>query len=456
MRKTIEVIGAKHNNLKNISVEIPRDKLIVVTGISGSGKSSLAFDVIYGEAQRRFLGSISNFAKSRISQVKKPNVESVKGLSPVIAIEQKKMNNNPRSTIGTVTDINDYLRLLYAAVGVGSCPVCGRELKQITSSYIAEHVSSLKKGTVAEFISPYERVYGDDYETTFNDIRKKGYKKLLIDGKPISLSDKIKLDNSVDHKIEIVVDRYTISKNIHLQIAKSIESAIVSLNSIYIRVEIENSGEGTATDSFYENFGCPEHHYVLCELQPFHFSFNTPSGACKTCLGVGKTHVVEARFLVSGPEKSIRKGALKNIFFNSSSPDSYRSCMMYSLSVKYGFSLDIPFNELPEDIKDIIFYGTKGEKVKMLQPDFSTKRNWIIGREFPFQGIVHEVTNWYRSYIRRTTSDELMEPNFIKDTMIEKECPDCKGARLEKQRLSVIIDQKGQEKCQKWAEKVPY
>ncbi len=442
VRTSIEVSGAKQNNLKNISLEIPRDRLVVITGVSGSGKSSLAFDVVYGEAQRRFLDSISNFAKSRISQVKKPKVDFVRGLSPVIAIEQKKGNSNPRSTVGTVTDINDYLRLLFSTVGVGRCPECGHELKQISAAHMAEHISSLPKGTVVELRAPLYKIYGEGYEYVLNKVREKGYKKLIVDGESLDLSDKLELDDEKNYQIEIIIDRFTVRPDVYIQIAKSIEAAMVSLSEeLFIKVAIV--GEGAAAyEGFYKDFGCPQHHYSLCEMQPFHFSFNSPHSACNTCLGVGRSYVVEPRFLILNPEKSIMRGALKNTMFNPSGKDSYRSAIVYSLSVKYNFSLETPFNELSKEVHDLLFYGTKGEKVKMLEPPFSTKKNWIVGREFPFRGFVNDIESWYRNFIRKSISNEMMEPDFIKDTMIEKVCPECNGARLKKQRLEVTIDGK--------------
>jgi len=436
VRTTIEVSGAKQNNLKNVTLEIPRDKLIVITGVSGSGKSSLAFDVIYGEAQRRFLDSISNFAKARISQVKRPKVDFVRGLSPVIAIEQKKTNSNPRSTVGTVTDIQDYLRLLYATVGVGHCPVCGLQLKQAPAGRIAERVLTLREGAVIELRAPLYKVYGEDWAFVLNRTREKGYKKLMVDGQPYDLSDEGSLDDGLVHEVEIVIDRFTVRSDVYIQVAKSIEAALLSLNEdLYIRLEVI----GGAAGSFYEGIGCPEHHYTICEMQPFHFSFNTPASACDTCFGVGRSHVVEPRFLIIHPEKSIMRGALKNTLFNPAGKDSYRTAIVYSLSEQYGFSLNTPFNELSSEVHDILFYGTKGEKITMVQPPFASKKNWIIGREFPFQGFVHDLEHWYRHYIRRSMANEVFEPDFIKDTMIETVCPDCNGARLRKQRLNIRV-----------------
>lgn len=230
VRTTIEISGAKQNNLKNVSVEIPRDKLTVITGVSGSGKSSLAFDVLYGEGQRRFLDSISNFAKGRISQLKKAKVDYVRGLSPVIAIEQKKSNNNPRSTVGTVTDINDYLRLLYSTAGIGECPECGHPLKQLSAAQIAERIASLPTGTVMELRAPVYKIFGEDYNYTFNNLREKGFKNLLVNGEPFSLADKRELDEKQEYKMELIIDRFTLKNDTYIQLTKTIESAMLALD----------------------------------------------------------------------------------------------------------------------------------------------------------------------------------------------------------------------------------
>ncbi|WP_151736213.1 excinuclease ABC subunit UvrA [Paenibacillus tengchongensis] len=436
IRSTIEISGARQNNLRNISLEIPRDKLTVITGVSGSGKSSLAFDVLYGEGQRRFLDSISNFAKSRISQIKKAKVDAVRGLSPVIAIEQKKGNHNPRSTVGTVTDIHDYLRLLFATAGTGHCPECSHPLRQLSAAQIAEQVSALPEGTVIELRAPVYKIYGEDYSYTFGELRKKGFKHLLIDGAPAALSEELELDERQQYMVEIIIDRFTLKADTYIQLAKSIEAAMLALDEdIMIKVEVL----GGAPRGFYERSGCPEHHVFLCDMQPFHFSFNAAGSACHTCLGVGMSYVVEPRFLVVAPEKSINRGALKNTVFSPSSKDTYRSVIMYSLSQKYGFSLDTPFNELPSDIHNLLFFGSQGELVPMVQPPDAGKRNWITGRDRPFGGFVHELENWYKHYIRKSASGEAAEPTFIKDCMIEKVCPECRGARLKPQRLQVTV-----------------
>ncbi|MDP4088336.1 MAG: excinuclease ABC subunit UvrA, partial [Bacillota bacterium] len=436
VRTTIEISGAKQNNLKNVSVEIPRDRLTVITGVSGSGKSSLAFDVIYGEGQRRFLDSISTFAKSRISQLKKAKVDYVRGLSPVIAIEQKKGNNNPRSTVGTVTDINDYMRLLYSTAGIGRCPECGLPLKQFSAAQIAEHISTLPAGTAVELRAPVYKIFGEDYDYTFHTLREKGYKNLLVDGEPFSLAEKRELDERRDYKIELIIDRFTLKQDTYIQLTKTIEAAMLALDEdIMIKVEVS----GGVNPSFYDGFACPEHHFSLCELQPFHFSFNSPASACHTCMGVGMSYVVEPRFLIVAPERSINKGALKNTVYNPAGKDSYKTVVMYSLSHKYNFSLDTPFRDLPKHIHDILFYGTKGEVVEMMQPPFSQKKNWMVGRDRPFWGFVHELEHWYKQYIRKSSTTEAFEPDFIKECMIEKVCPECSGARLKTQRLQVTV-----------------
>ena len=439
-RTTIEVIGAKQNNLKNISVEIPQDKLTVITGVSGSGKSSLAFDIIYGEAQRRFLRSVTNFAKSRIGQLKKPKVDYVRGLSPVIAIEQKKGNNNPRSTVVTVTDINDYLRLLFATIGTGKCPLCGHVLELITSARMAECIASLPQGTVIELYTTAKKVYGEDYEFLFEKIRKKGFKSLLIDGQLFDLSEKpYELVEGKDYLIEIVLDRLTVKSEIYLQVTKSIETAVTMLeDEVMIRLNIPEGQVGANNDVLC-NLGCPKHHYILCELQPYHFSFNVPASACETCMGVGSSHMAEPRFLVANSHKSIMKGALHNVLFNSQSPNSYRTVMIYSLAEKYGFSLDTPFDEYPENIRNILFYGTNGESVTMIQPPFIQKRNWIVGRSFPFRGFINELESWYRKYIHRAGNADTYEPSYVKEAMVEMVCPDCHGSRLKTSRLGITV-----------------
>jgi len=447
VRDKIEVIGANQNNLKNVDVEIPRDKLTVVTGVSGSGKSSLVFDVIYGEGQRRFLDSISNFAKGRINQVKKPNVKYVRGLSPVVSIEQKKGNFNPRSTVGTVTDIQDYLRLLYATAGVGECPVCGYELTPVNAARMAEHISSLPNGTVVELRAPINKIPGTDFNYLFDIIRKKGYKRLLVDGEPFDLSDKRKLDEDRDYKMEIIIETFTLKSGMHIHISKTITAAMVSLDDdIVICVEIlsfpdsiDKKAAKKISEDFYKKYTCPQHHYILCELQSFHFSFNVDGSACSTCRGIGKSHVVEPRFLIDDPEKSISEGCIRQSVMKKPFKNSYRWVFIYSVAKHYGINLNTPFNKLSKAHREILLYGTNGEQIKMLQPPEMKKPNWLASnnQSRAWGGFVNEVKWWYSGWIRNT--GDTWDPEYIKDVMIETICPDCGGARLKKQRLSVKV-----------------
>ena len=438
IRETIEVIGANQNNLKNVDVEIPRDKLTVVTGVSGSGKSSLVFDVIYGEGQRRFLESISNFAKGRINQVKKPNVKYVRGLSPVVSIEQKKGNFNPRSTVGTVTDIQDYLRLLYATVGIGECPVCGYQLKPVNAARMAEHISSLPTGTIVELRAPVSKIPGTDFAYLFDVIRKKGYKRLLVDGEPFDLSEKRELDEDTHYDMEIILETFTLKPGMHIHIAKTISAAMVSLDDdIVIRTEILSPVANEVSEAFYKKYSCPAHHYILCELQAFHFSFNVEGSACNTCHGIGKSHVVEPRFLIDNPEKSVADGCFRQSVMKKPFKQGYRWVMIYSVAQHYGVNLYTPFNNLKEEHRNILLYGTNGEQVEMVEPPELKKHNWMVGRQRSWGGMIGDLNWWYNGWVRK--QDGSWDPDFIKDVMVETTCPDCGGARLKKQRLSVKV-----------------
>ena len=437
-RPYIEVIGAKQNNLKNVSVDIPHNKLTVITGVSGSGKSSLAFDVIYGEAQRRFMKSLSNAAKSRMGQIKKPNVDYVRGLSPVIAIDQKRGNHNPRSTIGTITDINDYLRLLYATSGTGKCPECGYVLEQVSASRLAESISTLPPGTSVKIYVAVKKLYGENYDFLFKRIRKWGYSKLFLDGQPYDLTEMpFEPDEQKDYHMEVLLETVTANSELSLQTAKAIDAAISGLeDDLLLRLEI--SGGHTL-----RHIGCAKHNYVLCELKPLHFSFNVAEGACETCMGIGTSYVAEPRFIVKKPQKSINKGALHPRVFDPHSPQQYPAVFIYSAAQRYGFSLDTPFEEYPEDVRNLLFYGNDGERIEMLNPPHFPKTHWLVGSMRAFRGIVKDLESEHRNANRQLDSgDRAHVSNITKDVMVEKICPVCDGMRLKKSRLAITLGDK--------------
>ena len=441
----IEVIGAKQNNLKNISVEIPHNKLTVITGVSGSGKSSLAFDVVYGEAQRRFLRSLSNAAKARLGQIKKPNVDYVRGLSPVIAIDQKKGNHNPRSTIGTITDINDYLRLLYATSGVGKCPKCDYALEPVNASRLAESISMLPKGTSVKIYMAVKKVYGESYDYLFKKIRKKSYNQMFLDGQPYDLTEMpFEPDEQKNYHMEVLLESVMANSELSLQTAKSIEAAVSSLDDdVLIRLEISHGHS-------LRHIGCPKHHYILCELKPHHFSFNIPESSCETCLGIGTSYVAEPRFIVKKPNKSIMKGALHPRVFDPHSPQHFNAVVIYSVAEKYGFSLDTPFEEYPEEVRSLLLHGTGGKRIEMLNPPHFPKTHWLVGSSRVFRGIIKDLESEHRQMSRKSGNDDRTHVYSItKDVMIEKTCPECNGARLKASRLSVKVGDKDiNELCQ--------
>jgi excinuclease ABC subunit A len=440
MRQFIEVRGARQNNLKNIDVNIPRDKLTVITGVSGSGKSSLAFEVIYGEGQRRFLESLSTFAKSRMNQLKKPDVDFVFGLSPVIAIEQKKGIVNPRSTVGTMTDIYDFLRLLFAAAGEANCPICGHPVPIRTANQMIDHIQSLPEGTKLEVLAPVHKIYGEDYEALFDEIRTKGFRTVIIDGVPHSLGDPIELDEELDYTIEVVVDQVVVKRDIFKVLTKTIENSLKLVGEGFIRFEIVGQPEGGQVDpdSFYRGFACPEHHLTMGELQPSYFSFNDPESACRTCGGIGTFMRTEARFLIKHPDRSIMKGALDPKVLGTSIT-TWRWAMLNSLARHYGFSLDTPINELPEAALELMMYGTKGQKFPFVPLDPAHKSQARhAGKMMGFGGLVNMINRWYKLYLKRKAPNATDE-EFFKRVMVEHTCPDCEGKKLKPQRFCVKV-----------------
>ena len=368
MRTTIDIRGARENNLQNVNVEIPRDKLVVVTGVSGSGKSSLAFDTLYAEGQRRLLASMSTFAKRFVGQLKKPDVDFVNGLSPVVSIDQKTVGANPRSTVGTMTDIADYLRMLFATMGVPHCPHCGEALAIRTPYQMTEHLLSLPKGTQVEVRAPVSKIHGEDYEYLFEQIRVNGYRRARIDGKPRDLGEHIELDEDQEHSVEAVVDAFVVAPGIDQQVITSLEHGLKLGDGLLGFHIVKPKQPGAAHRKFYDGFGCARHRLVAGEMQAFEFTFNDPAGACPTCAGIGTAMRVHPSLLVPDPKRSLNDGAFVTAAMGNS-PDSWGGRMLHSLAAHYGFSLDTPFKDLAEEHVQILLYGTKGEQFEVvLQP----------------------------------------------------------------------------------------
>lgn len=440
MKKHIEVRGARQNNLQNIDVNIPRDRLTVITGVSGSGKSSLAFDVIYGEGQRRFLDSLSTYAKSRMNQVKKPEVDFVFGLSPVIAIEQKKGIVNPRSTVGTMTDIYDFLRLLFATAGEASCPMCDHPIPIRTPAQMIERIQQLPHGSELEVLAPVYKLYGETYETTLDEIRTKGFRTVIIDGVRTHLGEAIELEEEAEYQIEVVIDKVIVKPEIYKVLTKTIENSLNLVGEGFIRFELIGVPEGkeAEVERFYDNFACPEHHLTMGELGPSYFSYNDTSSACRTCGGIGTFMRTEAKFIVKDEHKSINKGAIEPKLLSASSKGTWIWSQVGSMAKHFGFDLDLPFKELPPEVQQMLFYGTKKEKFPFIPGERASKSQLKHqGKPMKFAGFVHLINWWYKLYLKRQGSKG--EDDFYKRMMVEHTCPDCEGRRLKPQRFCVRV-----------------
>ncbi len=439
MKQFIEVRGARHHNLQNIDVNIPRDKLTVITGVSGSGKSSLAFDVIYGEGQRKLLESLTAFAKGRVQQPRKPDVDFVFGLSPVIAIEQKKGSANPRSTVGTMTDINDYVRLLYAACGDAHCPYCGTPIPAHSTAQIADRIRELPAGTRIILSVTLMTTNGEEIAILLDDLRHKGMRSVRINGHVHALDDKPVFDEDTEYKVEAVSEPISIQPALAAETSAVLERILAIGGDGY--VQIERSGEtGTGGDlhSFFEGFGCPAHRLVMGELQPSHFSFNNPDSACITCGGIGMFMRADPKLLVRNPDKSMNKGAFDPQLFNPSGTTTWRWLMFYNLARHYGFSLDTPFKDLPEHAADMLLHGTRGERIPLLLPeDAQPALDKYAGQSAGFIGYVSQVNRAYKQYLKRTA--KTWEDEFYGRIMVETVCPDCAGKKLRPQRLCVTV-----------------
>ncbi len=420
----IIIKGAREHNLKNVDLEIPRDKLVVMTGLSGSGKSSLAFDTIYADGQRRYMESLSSYARMFLGQMEKPDVDSIEGLSPAISIDQKSTSNNPRSTVGTVTEIYDYLRLLYARIGVPHCPVCGREIKQQTVDQIADTITALPEGTKLQILAPVIRGRKGEHTKELERAKKSGYVRVRCDGIIYDLSEEIKLEKNKKHNIEIVVDRLVIKEGITSRLTDSVETASAISGGIVIADVI-----GGKEMLFSQNYACPEHNISIEELTPRMFSFNNPFGACPKCTGLGMFRRIDPDLVIPNKELSIKQGAIKAMGWNTLSDDSIAMMYYSAIADEYGVSLDTPVKDLPKEAVNAFLYGTGEKKLKIVRSSVYGGGTYYQ----PFEGILNNLQRRYNE-----TSSEYSRSE-IEDCMSEVLCPDCHGNRLKPESLAVTV-----------------
>ena len=425
MQKDIIIKGAKENNLKNIDVKIPRDKLVVVTGLSGSGKSTLAFDTIYAEGQRRYVESLSAYARQFLGQMDKPDVESIDGLSPAISIDQKTTSKNPRSTVGTVTEIYDYIRLLFARIGIPHCPNCGKEIKSQSIDQIVDAITALPEGTKFQILAPVVRGRKGEHNKIVRNAFKKGFARAIIDGEMIELDgSETNLDKQKKHTIEIVVDRLSVKEGMERRLADSLETALSMAEGI---VEADIIGGERMT--FSTNYACDDCGISIEELTPRMFSFNTPYGACPRCMGIGSLTMVDPDKIIPDKTKSIAEGAILASGWGNADDSTIARMYYDALAQKYNFSLDTPVCDLPKEALDVILYGTRGEKLKL-----NVDRRYTKGIQYAsFEGLVNNLERRHSE-----TSSEWMKKE-IEAMMITHPCPECKGARLKKETLAVTI-----------------
>ncbi len=425
----IIIRGAKEHNLKNIDLEIPRDRLVVLTGLSGSGKSSLAFDTLYAECQRRYVESLSSYARQFLGQMEKPDVDSIDGLSPAISIDQKTTSKNPRSTVGTVTEIYDYLRLLYAHVGVPHCPICGREIVKQTVDQIVDRILENGEGDKILIMSPIIRAKKGEHVKLLEKARKDGYVRVRIDGEVYDLSEEIKLEKTKKHTIETVIDRLVLKDGVAKRLTDSVETAL-RLSGGIVTISVVGGQEYT----FSENYACPDHDISMPELAPRMFSFNSPFGACPTCTGLGIFMKINPLLLVPDESKSLAEGCIRASGWGTTgwgAKEEGTIALMYykGLAEHYGFDINTPYRDLSPEVKDIIMYGTNGKKI-----DFVRNSVWGKGKfSATFEGVVNNLERRYKE----TTSE--FSRNEIESLMTECPCPECKGARLKKDIMSVTV-----------------
>ena len=415
-RTTVAIQGARVHNLKNISLEIPRDSLVVVTGLSGSGKSSLAFDTIYAEGQRRYMESLSSFAKRFIAQVSKPDVDFVFGLSPVISIEQKTLANNPRSTVGTMTDIASYLTLLFATIGQARCPRTGEPTPSKTGSQILEAILALPDGAEVELRAPVFKIYGEDLDFVFTEVRKKGCRRLIIDGRTVDISSEVDLDEADVKHMDAIVDRFIVGRK-HEKAIKAGIAATLLVGDGLLQVHVAKGAGKTDAERFYRGLCSPTHHFVYGDIAPEFFVFNNPESACRTCGGLGVDKLTHPELLIPDQKRSILGGCFVREAFKYN-PDTWDGRMMFSLSQALDFGLDTPWKDLPESVHQAILYGIDKKIVMHSPPDAKVKRDDHDGKEVGFGGIARRIERYYRRYRQRGEANSRIEA-WLDRVMVE-------------------------------------
>nr|WP_296053972.1 excinuclease ABC subunit UvrA [uncultured Blautia sp.] len=427
-KKFIRIRGANVNNLKNLSVDIPRDEFVVLTGVSGSGKSSLAFDTIYAEGQRRYMESLSSYARQFLGQMEKPDVESIEGLPPAISIDQKSTNRNPRSTVGTVTEIYDYFRLLYARIGIPHCPKCGKEIKKQTVDQMVDHIMSLPERTKIQLLAPVVRGRKGTHAKLLDQAKRSGYVRVLIDGNMYELSEEIKLDKNIKHNIEIVVDRLVVKPGIEKRLSDSIETVLDLADGLLMVDTMDGN-----IINFSQSFSCPDCQISIDEIEPRSFSFNNPFGACPDCFGLGYKMEFDVDLMIPDKSLSISEGAITVMGWQScTDKGSFTRAILDALANEYHFSLDTPFQDYPEEIKNILIHGTNGHSVKVY---YKGQRGEGI-YDITFPGLIKNVEQRYKE----TGSDAMKQEyeSFMRITP----CKTCKGQRLKKESLAVTVGDK--------------
>ncbi len=437
-QNVIRVVGAREHNLKNITVEIPRDKLVVITGLSGSGKSSLAFDTIFAEGQRRYVESLSAYARQFLGQMDKPDVDAIEGLSPAVSIDQKATSHNPRSTVGTVTEVYDYLRLLFARVGIPHCPICGREVVKQSAQEIVDTIEQLPDGSRLLVLAPVIRGRKGTYQAVFDEIRKAGFVRVRVDGNVHSLDDEITLDRYKIHTIEAVVDRIVLQKAdspdeqqvLRSRLTDSVETSL-KVGEGYLT--LQNLSVDPPQDLFFsEHFACPEHGVSLSEIEPRTFSFNTPHGACPDCQGLGSRLEIDPELLIPEPERSLNEGAIVALEWNGPRDQGgYYWQTVEAVAREFDIDLDIPVREIPQEKVDKILFGTGGEEIDV-------KVEGRNGRETnyrtAFEGVIPNLMRRYSD-----TNSEYIRTK-IAEYMTNRPCPTCNGTRLRKEALAVTVN----------------